>query len=217
MKLLHASLVLVLASSAFAQQAEKKPKPPKPVAPVINRILLDLPAVQPQVVRPMNWPFVAPQRARVEGVVGGLRIIEPKFPQFSGEQHFPGFIDQQIKTLKTTFKLDAKAERRLKLAAKGVKHRTQQAQTEKARKAAGANQRGPNLIWGNVVPMRDRSADFQKRLTKSRIWTGTLKRLLSTEQLKKWETLRRAKSVKPTVLRPDGLLQPIQIEFAPRI
>lgn len=211
------TLVALLATPVFAQQSPKKvEKPaepsPKPLAVPVPNVVLELPQIQrrPLVLPAGGWRFEPQPRARVEGVLGGFRIIEPTNPKFSTEAHFPAFIDEQINTLKSTFKLDDKTTRRLQVAAKGVVHRRQASQPAKKKPDQPVIFAGGNVIWlGDVVPTRDMSAEFQSRLGASKIWKRTLNRVLSEQQRKQWDNLNASKLTKRGLFvpapRPPGI------------
>ncbi len=213
LKVLSTSLAFVLVSTTVAQDRPAKPraqnaKPPV-VAPRIQLPALEVPVIQqlPQV----NWG-IRPQARRRLGGIGGARFVNP---QFSAEAHFPAYITAQIARLKQMFKLDTKTERRLTVAAKGVVHRRKQSQPKQQ---AQVEQLGLNLVWVRNGAQPDKSAEFRKRLSNSKIWTSTLRRVLTKDQLDQWNKRRPT----PVTMNPNGLLgDDVKIrvirEFRPQI
>ena len=207
MKLLCTSLALVAVSPVIAQDrpanSQEKAKPPVVVPNVGVQVVIR--RIQPQV----NWGLL-PQGRRRLGGVGGARILNGPF---SAEAHFPAYIANQIGAMKTMFKLDSKATRRLTVAAKGVVHRRRQRQTKPTQQVA---QLGLVLVRNGVQPSK--SSEFRKRLSQSKIWTGTLKRVLTEEQLKQWNKRPPAQNLtKPNVMLGDDVKIRVIRELKPVI
>ncbi len=164
-----------------------KPKPVQPVrkaAPIIRWGAVQFLQQEKEVV--VRRLVARPGQAVFLG--GNNPVVLDGFNPNAGSLTFKKFVSNQIGRLTKVCELSPEQKRKLEVAGKGVVHRENVRKSkedeDKPEPAPNVNLGGFRIVRLAAVP---RSADFQKTLSASKLWTRTLSKVLTEKQKAAWK------------------------------